>query len=199
MAPLALLLGLSLLIWSQSAKSTFAIIVFTASSTILFTVSALYHRIDWSPTMKKTLKRFDHANIFLLIAGTYTPISLLALPPEKGWLLFFLVWSITVLGIGFHVFWITAPRWLYVGLYLGTGWLAVMYIVDFFRANAAMMTLIVIGGLFYTGGAIAYALKRPNFWPTRFGFHELFHAATAVAYLCHWAGILLAVLHPLYP
>jgi hemolysin III len=199
MAPVALVLGLSLLIWARSPKSVFAVLVFTVASTVLFGMSALYHRVAWAPRTKRVLRRCDHANIFLLIAGSYTPISLLALPPVKGWPLFFLVWTIAVLGIAFNVFWITAPRWLYVGLYLAMGWLAMMYVVDFFRANAPMMTLILVGGLFYTLGAVAYWLRRPNFWPTRFGFHEVFHAATAVAYLCHWAAVLLAVLHPLFP
>ncbi len=111
------------------------------------------------------LKRIDHANIFLLIAGTYTPIAVLALPPEKGDLLLSLVWTGALIGILFRVFWIGAPRWLYVALYLVLGWAAVMYMVDLFQANAAMMILVIVGGVLYTLGAVVYAMKRPNPWP----------------------------------
>ena len=144
------------------------------------------------------LKRFDHANIFLLIAGTYTPLALLALPPEKGVLLLVLVWSGTVLGIAFRVFWVHAPRWLYVALYILLGWAAVMYIVDLVQANVATMVLIVVGGLAYTVGAVIYALKKPNPVPGVFGFHEIFHTLTVLAFLCHWVAILLIVINPPY-
>ncbi len=195
-APLALVLGTLLFPFVSTARGVFAVSVFTLCSIILFGMSALYHRFDWKPRTKAVLRRFDHANIFLLIAGTYTPLALLALPPEKGWLLFGLVWGISVVGIVFNVAWITAPRWLYVALYLVTGWIAVMYIVDLVHASVGMMVLVVVGGLIYTGGAVVYALKRPNPWPNTFGFHEIFHAGTVAAWVCHWAAILLIVLHP---
>ena len=131
----------------------------------------------------------DHSNIFLLIAGTYTPMALLALPPAQGILLLTVVWIVAVLGIGFRIFWIGAPRWLYVPIYLGLGWAAVMDLPALFEANAAMMILIVVGGLLYTAGAIAYALKRPNPWPGRFGFHEIFHAFVIAAAVCHFVAM----------
>lgn len=190
------MLGTLLFPFVSTARGVFAVSVFTLCSIILFGMSALYHRFDWKPRTKAVLRRFDHANIFLLIAGTYTPLALLALPPEKGWLLFGLVWGISVVGIVFNVAWITAPRWLYVALYLVTGWIAVMYIVDLVHASVGMMVLVVVGGLIYTGGAVVYALKRPNPWPNTFGFHEIFHAGTVAAWVCHWAAILLIVLHP---
>jgi len=145
------------------------------------------------------LKRIDHANIFLLIAGSYTPITVLALPPEKAVLLLSLVWGGAILGIAFRVFWINAPRWLYVPLYLALGWGALMFIVDFFQADALMMTLIMVGGLCYSVGAVVYGLKKPNPVPGVFGFHEIFHSLTVVAFLCHWVAILIIATHPLYP
>lgn len=194
--PVAAVMGSLLFAFTDSPRAVLAIAIYTASSCVLFGMSALYHRGAWKPRAKALLRRFDHANIFLLIAGTYTPIALLALPPEKGWLLFWLVWSVSLVGVAFNVFWITAPRWLYVGLYLATGWIAMMYIVDLVHASVGLMVLIVVGGLIYTAGAVVYALKRPNPSPGVFGFHEIFHAATALAWLCHWAGILLLVLSP---
>ena len=102
------------------------------------------------------------------------------------------------LGVGFRIFWIGAPRWLYVALYILLGWAAMMFVVDFFQANALMMTLIFVGGICYTAGAVFYALKRPNPIPGVFGFHEIFHSFTLLAFLCHWTGILLVATNPIY-
>ncbi|MER7448194.1 hemolysin III family protein [Microbacterium sp. NPDC097977] len=197
--PVAIVAGIVLIAVAQGGAAKWAAAVFMVTSMLLFGNSALYHRFDWSPKVKITLKRIDHANIFLLIAGTYTPLAVLALPPGKGALLLALVWGGTVVGILFRVFWINAPRWLYVALYLLMGWAAVMFMVDLFTANATMMVLVIIGGLLYTGGAIVYALKKPNPWPGHFGFHEIFHVCTVLAFLCHWAACLLIVLGPLSP
>ncbi|MGB4777071.1 PAQR family membrane homeostasis protein TrhA [Microbacterium sp.] len=197
--PVAVAAGIVLIVLAEGAAAKWASAVFMATSVLLFGNSALYHRFDWAPTTKAVLKRIDHANILLLIAGTYTPIAVLALPPGKGALLLVLVWTGALLGILFRVFWIHAPRWLYVALYLLLGWAAVMYLVDLMEANFAMMILVIVGGLLYTGGAIVYALKRPNPWPGHFGFHEIFHVCTVLAFLCHWTACLLIALQPLVP
>lgn len=197
--PVAIAAGVLLIVFAQSGAAKASAAVFMATSLLLFGNSAVYHRFDWSPRVKVVLKRIDHANILLLIAGTYTPLATLALPPEKGTLLLVLVWSGALLGILFRVFWIHAPRWLYVALYLLLGWAAVMYIVDLLHASVAMMVLVIVGGLLYTGGAIVYALKKPNPWPGRFGFHEIFHVCTVLAFLCHWTACLLIALKPLSP
>ena len=194
--PFAIAGGIVLVVLANGVGAKVSTAIFFACSVLLFGNSALYHRFDWKPKTKKTLKRIDHANIFLLIAGTYTPITLLALPQSQALLLIILIWGSAVLGIGFRVFWIGAPRWLYVPLYIAMGWAALAFVADFMRANAAMMILILAGGLCYTIGALAYALKKPNPWPGKFGFHEIFHAFTVVAFLAHWAGVLLIALHP---
>jgi hemolysin III len=194
--PLAIAAGIVLICLADGAPAKWASAVFMASSLLLFGNSALYHRFNWKPLTTVVLKRIDHANIFLLIAGTYTPLAVCALPSEKGVLLLCLVWAGALLGIGFRVFWITAPRWLYVPLYLVLGWAAIMYIVDLLNANVAMMVLVVVGGLLYTVGAIIYGFKKPNPWPGRFGFHEIFHTCTAFAFMCHWAAALLIVIAP---
>lgn len=196
--PVTIVAGIVLVILAEGTPAKWASAVFVLSSMLLFGNSALYHRFNWQPKTKLVLKRIDHANIFLLIAGTYTPLAVLALPPDKGWLLLGVVWAGALVGIGFRVFWIGAPRWLYVALYLLLGWAAVMYLGDLLAANAAMMVLVIVGGLLYTGGAIVYALKKPNPWPGVFGFHEIFHACTVLAFICHWTATLLIAIAPVY-
>ena len=194
--PFVVIAGIVLIIFSEGWQAKTAAAVYFISSILLFGNSALYHRFNWKPFAKKLLKRIDHANIFLLIAGTYTPISVSALPEDKGSLLLWLVWSIALIGIGFRVFWINAPRWLYVPMYLGLGWIASLFMVDFFNVNWVMMTLVLVGGLFYSVVAVIYGLKRPNPIPEHFGFHEIFHALTVAAFFCHWAAALIIGLNP---
>lgn len=194
--PLAIVLGLVLIAVGDGPAARWASAVFVFSSLLLFGISATYHRFDWPDRTRVFLKRLDHANIFLLIAGTYTPLSIMALPPDKGYLLLVLVWSGALIGIGFRVFWIGAPRWAYVPLYVMLGWAAVLYIVDLFDANVAMMVLVIVGGLAYTAGAIVYGMKKPNPVPGVFGFHEIFHTLTVIAFLCHWTAVLLVALDP---
>ncbi len=194
--PVAIALGVILVVLADGVAAKVSSAVFFFCSLLLFGTSALYHRINWSPKTKAVFKRIDHSNIFLLIAGSYTPITVLALPHDKAVLLLSLVWGGALLGVGFRIFWIGAPRWLYVPLYVLLGWAAMMFIVDFFQANAAMMTLILVGGVFYTLGAVAYGLKRPNPIPGVFGFHEIFHSFTLLAFLCHWTGIFLVAINP---
>lgn len=196
--PVAIAAGIVLIALAQGPAAKWSAAVFMTTSLLLFGNSALYHRFDWKPRTKVILKRIDHANILLLIAGTYTPLAVLALPTDQSVLLLSLVWGGAVLGILFRVFWIHAPRWLYVALYIVLGWAAVMYIVDLLNANVAMMVLVIVGGLLYTGGAVVYALKRPNPWPGKFGFHEIFHVCTVLAFLCHWTACLLICLAPAY-
>jgi hemolysin III len=162
----------------------------------MFGTSASYHRVNWQPHTRVILKRLDHANIFVLIAGTYTPLGLLALPWSDGLWLLVAVWIGAGLGIGFRVFWVSAPRWLYVPLYLALGWASVWYLPQLFEANPAMTILVILGGVAYTVGAIVYGMKRPNPVPGVFGFHEIFHVLTVAAFLCHWTAVLLIAVDP---
>jgi hemolysin III len=197
--PFALAAGIVLVALANGTTATIGSAVFALNSLLLFGVSAVYHRFDWSPTTKAVLRRVDHANIFLLIAGTYTPIALLALPEEQGRLLLLLVWSATFIGIGMRVLWLNAPRWIYVPIYLGLGWAAMMYIGELFAANVAMMVLVLVGGGLYTLGAIVYGAKWPSPSAKNFGFHEIFHSFTVLAFFCHWAAVLLIAMNPLSP
>jgi hemolysin III len=196
--PIVIACGVLLIVFANGgAAGKVAASVFFASSFLLFGNSALYHRFNWRPSIKLALKRIDHANIVLLIAGSYTPMAMLALPAEKGLPLLVAIWITAIAGMAFRVFWLHAPRWLYVAIYIAMGCAAFIYVQDFFAANAWMMSLIIAGGAFYIGGAVVYALKRPNPFPKHFGFHEIFHACTVVAFLCHWTAALLISLYPL--
>ncbi|TQJ31681.1 hemolysin III family protein [Microbacterium sp. SLBN-146] len=196
--PVAIVAGIILIVLAQGTPAKWASAVFVTTSLLLFGNSALYHRFNWGPRTRVILKRIDHANIVLLIAGTYTPLAVLALPTDQAVILLSLVWGGALAGILFRVFWIDAPRWLYVALYLVLGWAAVMYMVPLFQASAPMMILVIVGGLLYTLGAVVYALKRPNPWPGHFGFHEIFHVCTVLAFLCHWTACLIIALQPAY-
>lgn len=195
--PIVIAGGIVLIVLAHGLIPRIAANVFYLSSLLLFGNSALYHRINWKPKVKVALKRIDHANIFLLIAGSYTPMAMLALPADKGIVLLSAVWIGASLGIGYRIFWITAPRWLYVPLYVLLSWAAMFYIVDFFAFNALAMWLILIGGICYTVGAVVYGIKKPNPFPKHFGFHEIFHALTVIAFICHWVAVLQVCLAPL--
>lgn len=194
--PIAIAAGIVLVVLANGVAAKAVSAIFFATSILLFGNSALYHRFHWRPRTKKILKRIDHANILLLIAGSYTPITWLALPKGEAVTLMLIIWITAVIGIGFRVFWISAPRWLYVPIYIGMGWVALGFVADFMRANAPMMILILCGGLLYSIGAAFYAFKWPGKNAKHFGFHEYFHGFTVAAFLCHWTGILLIALHP---
>lgn len=194
--PAAIVLGIVVVALADGVLAKLMSAVFFLTTVLLFGGSALYHVPNWSPATKAVLRRIDHANIFLLIAGTYTPIATLGLPVPQSVILISIVWGVALMGIAFRVFWLAAPRWLYVVLYLALGWAALMYVVDFFRWIPVSMILVFTGGLFYTIGALVYALKRPNPSPAHFGFHEIFHACTLLAFLCHWTAVLLVAVWP---
>jgi hemolysin III len=196
--PVAIAAGIVLITLAEGSAAKWACAVFMVTSMLLFGNSALYHRFDWGPRTRATLKRIDHANIVLLIAGTYTPIAVLGLPTDQAVLLLSLVWGGAILAILFRVFWLGAPRWLYVAIYLLLGWAAVMYLPQLWQASIPMVILVAIGGLLYTGGAVVYAMKRPNPWPGHFGFHEIFHVCTVLAFLCHWTACLIIAVDPAY-
>ncbi|MFF5688075.1 PAQR family membrane homeostasis protein TrhA [Streptomyces albidoflavus] len=190
--PLALAGGIVLITLARSAAAVDAFSVYALSACLLFGTSALYHRGTWGPRGEAVLRRLDHANIFLIIAGTYTPLAVLLLPTGQQKVLLSLVWGGAAVGMAFRVLWINAPRWLYTVCYIALGWAAVFYLPDFAQAGGtAVVALVVAGGLLYTAGATVYGLKRPDPWPRWFGFHEVFHTLTIAAFASHYAAILL--------
>ena len=192
-APLALAAGIVLVVLSPNASTRIGSAVFATSALVLFTVSAVYHRGTWSPRVWQFLRRFDHANIFLLIAWSYTPFTLLLLHGTDRVVLLSVVWTGAVLGVLFRIFWNNAPRWLYTPIYVALGWAAVFFFGDFVRnSGTAVLTLMVVGGGLYTLGGLVYGVKRPNPSPRWFGFHEVFHTLTIAAFVVHYVGISIA-------
>lgn len=162
----------------------------------LFGISAVYHRVTWpTPRARIRMKRADHSMIFLFIAGSYTPFALLGLPGRTGQTLLIVVWAGALAGVALKLLWPTAPRWVGVPLYLLLGW-AIVPVAGQLNSQIgiAPLILLLVGGLFYSGGAILYATKWPNPWPTVFGHHEFFHAATVLAALTHYVAVWLVVL-----
>lgn len=192
-APVALIAGLVLVILSPTPEARWSTAVFALAGVVLFGTSAVYHRGTWSPAAAALLRRADHSNIFLLIAGTYTPLAVLLLDRQTATVLLVVVWVGALLGIAARLLWLDAPRWVYVPIYLGLGWVAVGFLPAFWRSGGpAVFWLVALGGLAYTLGATAYALKRPNPSPRWFGFHELFHVGTVVGWGCHYAAVSMA-------
>ncbi len=191
--PLSVVAGVTLTALAPAGRARYAVVVFAVTACLLFGVSALYHRFTWGPRAQAVLKRLDHANIFLIIAGTYTPFSVLLLPEGPARTLLWIVWTGAVAGVAFRVLWVGAPRWLYVPVYVALGWVAVAYLPYFESAGVAVLALVVLGGVLYTLGGLVYGLKRPNPSPRWFGFHEVFHALTVAAFVAHCVGLGIAV------
>jgi hemolysin III len=186
-SPVALAAGVVLIALAPTRPATIAAVAYALTSSLLFTTSAIYHRGNWSPAVERRLKRIDHANIFLLIAGSYTPFALLALDGDARVAVLSAVWGTALFGALFRVFWVGAPRWLYVPLYIGLGWAAAFVFPQLLHgAGVAAFVLIAVGGVFYTAGGVVYGLKRPNPSPRWFGFHEVFHTCTIAAFICQY-------------
>lgn len=136
------------------------------------------------------MRRLDHSMIFVFIAGTYTPVSAMALPDPTRTVVLAVVWAGALGGVALQLAWPGAPRWVGVPVYLALGWVAVFVLPDLLHhVGVAALVLILVGGALYTAGAVCYAIKRPNPWPDTFGFHEFFHAATVLAAVCHYVAI----------
>ena len=173
-----------------------ATLVYSASIVGMFSVSAVYHRVKWtSPAALKWMKRADHSMIFLFIAGSYTPLALLAMPPDTAKLVLTIVYSGAAAGVALKMFWPSAPRWVGVPLYLLLGYTAIWFagvLLD--GAGLAVVVLLCAGAALYNIGAILYGVRWPNPWPKTFGYHEFFHAFTAAGAACHYIAIWLVVL-----
>ena len=190
--PLSLIGGVVLIVFATSTLGRVGAVVYLAASLLLFGTSALYHRLSWSTTGEAILRRMDHSNIYVFIAATYTPLALLLLTGTSRVLLLVSVWASAIIGVLFRILWLSAPRWLYTALYIGMGWAAVAWLPQLWASGGTLVIALVgLGGLIYTGGAVVYALKRPNPSPTWFGFHEIFHTCTVLAAGCHYAAIAL--------
>jgi len=194
MSPLSLVAGLILITLANELRGRITLGIFTLTAVTLFTCSALYHRVAWNDKNKAIWRRIDHSNISILIAGTYTPFAVYLLQPSQTKTLLIVAWGGAILISLLRIFWLSAPRWLYVAGYISLGWAAVFYMPAFLNSGRiAIFILILIGGVLYSAGGVIYALKKPNFSINWFGFHELFHAMTAAAFICHFIAAVLTV------
>ena len=194
MSPLSLVAGLTLITLADELRGRITLGIFTLTAVTLFTCSALYHRVAWTDKNKAIWRRIDHSNISILIAGTYTPFAVYLLKPSQTKTLLIVAWGGAILISLLRIFWLSAPRWLYVAGYISLGWAAVFYMPEFLNSGGvAIFILILTGGVLYSAGGVIYALKRPNFSINWFGFHELFHAMTAAAFICHFIAAVLTV------
>ncbi|WBB73585.1 hemolysin III family protein [Micromonospora sp. WMMD1128] len=160
----------------------------------LFGTSALYHRRVWSERGYQIMRRMDHSMIFVFIAGTYTPFCVLLLDPRHATVMLSLVWGGALAGVAVKMIWPHAPRWVSAPLYLALGWVAVTMLPQILHGGGVTaLVLLSVGGAIYSVGAVFYALRRPNPWPTVFGHHEFFHACTLLAAICHHIAIYFAL------
>lgn len=193
MTPLVLIAGAILVILAPGAGVKLACAIYVTTGVLLFGTSALYHRGNWQPRTRVILKRLDHSNIMLVIAGSYTPLSYLMLPRPTATLLLWMIWIGAIAGVLFRVIWVGAPRWLYVPIYVLLGVTALFFLPDFWVSGALPTVLICGGGALYIAGAVIYGIKKPNFSHSHFGFHELFHALTVAAFITHFVAVVLVV------
>lgn len=162
--------------------------IFGVTMLLMFASSTVYHLVQASDDTIKWLKRVDHMSIFLLIAGTYTPICLIAIGGSTGWIMFSVVWGIALIGVFLKLVWINAPRWLSTMIYILMGWLVVAFYPVLDKIPADALRWIAYGGLSYTFGAVIYATKWPDPWPKWFGFHDIWHLFVMGGAFCHfWA------------
>lgn len=189
-APLSLAGGIVLIIRVHTTAAAVTSAIFTVTAITLFSVSAVYHLGHWPPRARAMLRRIDHADILLLIAGTYTPITVLVLHGTLQVTILAITWTAAALGFLFQARWTALPRWVSVPVYVGLGWIAVLVLPQLITGSGdTAFALIAAGGVIYTLGGIVYGLRRPDPWPRWFGYHEVFHACTAVAFACQYAAI----------
>ncbi|HEY5478254.1 MAG TPA: hemolysin III family protein [Gaiellaceae bacterium] len=191
----AIPLGVALVLVTETTRGRVAAGVFAASVVLMFGASALYHRPNWSPARRAWLRRLDHAGIYCLIAGTYTPVGLLALHGAWETVVLAIVWSGCAAAIFIRLFWIGAPKWLSAAVGIALGWVGVVAMPEiYFKLGLAALLLIVAGGILYSVGAVIYATRRPDPFPATFGYHEIFHLMIVVAVALQYAAIAFYVL-----
>jgi hemolysin III len=179
-----------LIVGADRGRPRLAAAVFAGSVAACFGASALYHRVTWTPRVRLWMRRIDHAGVYLLIAGTYTPVSLLVLSGAWRPVVLTIVWAGAAAAIILKFVWVHAPKWLAAAIGLALGWVAVVALPQLIiHLDPAAVTLLVVGGLAYTAGAIVYARRRPDPAPAVFGYHELFHALTIVGVACQYVAI----------
>jgi hemolysin III len=190
----ALVLGVLIVVAADGGRARLAAIVFACCLMACFGASALYHRPTWTPSVRAWLARLDHAGVYLLIAGTYTPFGLIVLSPAWAIPVLAVVWAGALAATVLKVVWLHSPKWLSAAIAVVLGWVAVVAFSQLLKLHVGGLLLLLAGGLLYTAGAIVYARRRPDPAPRVFGYHELFHVLTLGAAGCHYATVAFFVL-----
>ena len=188
----SLVLGAVLIAVADGASRRVAAAVFAVALATMFGVSALYHRVTWQPRARRRMRRLDHAAIYLLIAGTYTPFALLALQGAWRWTILPIAWGGALAAIVLKLAWTEAPKWLAAAIAVALGWVGVVGLPQLWsHTGPSGVALLGLGGVLYTAGAVIYARQRPDPVPAVFGYHELFHALVIAAAACQYAAVAL--------
>lgn len=191
----SLAMGVGLISLAPGGRARLAVGIYSVCLSGMLGVSAAFHRRNWSPSARRRMRRLDHSMIFAAVAGTYTPIALLALHGTTRAVILWLVWSGAGAGVILKLTWIDAPKWLVALVYVALGWAAVGVLPELTHSSGVgALVLLVLGGLLYTAGAVVYARRRPDPNPAVFGYHEVFHALVIAAALCHWCVIAFFVM-----
>jgi hemolysin III len=190
----SVVLGVLLVLTADGARGRVSASVFALTVAAMFGASALYHVPTWRPRPRRWLRRLDHAMIYALIAGTYTPFGLLVLSGAWQVVILAIVWSGAAAAMLLKLAWIDSPKWLAAAIGIALGWVGVVAFPQLARIGTIGLALIVAGGVLYTAGSIVYARRRPDPAPAVFGYHELFHALVIAAAACQYAAIAFFVL-----
>ena len=192
----AIAAGLVLVVLADGLRERLALWVYVLALAAMFGASALYHRVDWrTPARRAWARRLDHSSIFLFIAGTYTPLTLLAVGGTLAAVILVVVWCGAALGVALNLAWIDGPRWLTAIAYLGVGWVGVIAAPQLFASvGLGAALLLLAGGALYTVGAVVYSLRWPDPFPATFGFHEVFHLLVVAAAVSQFVAVSLVVL-----
>ena len=185
----------ALLLWlAVGARAKFGVFIYALSVSTLYAASSMYHRGTWSDVVTQRIRRLDHSSIFLVIAGSYTPVFMLLLPAEQLPIGLGLVWGLSILGIAKSLLWVSSPKWVTTLLAIGAGWSGAYYVVELKVQMGAVPFMLLMGcGLSYTIGGIIYARKRPDPLPKVFGYHEIFHALVILGCLFHHVHVWLVL------
>jgi hemolysin III len=186
----ALAAATALVALAPGGTARLSALIYGGGLCLMLAASALYHRLNCSPGVRTLLCRIDHSAIYVFMAASYTPIALLVLEGTTRWAVLGSVWAGAIGGVGLSVAWVTAPRVLFAASYVALGWVIVLAFPELMaELEVTPIVLLGAGGLLYSAGAVIYALRRPNPWPTTFGFHEIFHALVIAAALTHFVAI----------
>jgi hemolysin III len=191
----SLVAGTVLLVLAPTPRASLAAGIYAASLSALLGTSALYHRVTWSASVRRWMGRLDHSMISVLIAGTFTPFAMIAIPEPFAPTLLAVLWSGALASIALHVLWFDAPKGLSAALYVLLGWVGIVALPQVVaHAGWTVGGLLLLGGVLYSVGAVVYALRRPDPIPTSFGYHEVFHGLVVVAAMVHYGAVAITIL-----